>query len=335
MLGLRLPRAGNANIYYRMRAKAVFRIRFITGVILLVTLVLIGRLYDIQIRKGSAYEARAEEQYVHTVEDLFDRGDIYFSPKTGESFAAASMQPGFVLAINPTHIESPEEVYGSLTEIIELDREDFIERANKKDRVYQEIHARLTEEEADQVDALDLSGVQLYRTQWRAYGGGALAARTIGFIGYDGDNLTGIYGLERYYDDVLSRSNKRLSVNFFAEIFGNIGDVTTDKKPKRDGDIVTSIEPTVAQMLDQTLQKTQDEWSSTLTGGIIMHPKSGEIYALNVIPTFDLNNRTGVDIGTFGNPLVESVYEMGSIIKPLTVAAGLDAGVRRRMCRAE
>jgi len=309
-----------------MRTKAVFRIRLITGVVLLLSLVLIVRLYDIQIRKGKEYQARAEEQYVHTVEDLFDRGDIYFTPKTGESFAAASMQPGYVLAINPTYIDDAEAVYSALSGVVEVDHNDFIERADKKDKVYQEILPRLTESEADAIEALDLSGVQMYRTQWRSYGGNDLAARTIGFVGYDGDDIVGIYGLERYYDDVLSRRNKRLSVNFFAEIFGNLGDVVSNTKQKREGDVVTSIEPTVAQMLDRTLKKTNNEWHSDTTGGIIINPKTGEVYALNVVPTFNLNDRSGVAISDFGNPLIESVYEMGSIIKPLTMAAGIDRG---------
>jgi cell division protein FtsI/penicillin-binding protein 2 len=64
-----------------------------------------------------------------------------------------------------------------------------------------------------------------------------------------------------------------------------------------------------------------------MTGGIIMNPKTGEIYAMDVAPTFDLNDRDGVPLAEFPDPLVESVYEMGSIIKPLTMASGIDAGV--------
>jgi len=89
---------------------------------------------------------------------------------------------------------------------------------------------------------------------------------------------------------------------------------------------VTSIEPVVAEELDKVLAEVQEEWGSTLTGGVIIDPTTGAVYALSVLPTFDLNDRRGVDISRFSNPLVGSVYEMGSIMKPLTMAAGIDAG---------
>jgi cell division protein FtsI (penicillin-binding protein 3)/stage V sporulation protein D (sporulation-specific penicillin-binding protein) len=67
-----------------------------------------------------------------------------------------------------------------------------------------------------------------------------------------------------------------------------------------------------------------------MTGAIIMDPNTGSIYAMNAVPTFDLNSRQDATIEEFRNPLVEDVYEMGSIIKPLTMAAGLDSGAITR-----
>jgi len=79
-------------------------------------------------------------------------------------------------------------------------------------------------------------------------------------------------------------------------------------------------------MLDGVLEKTQAQYQSRQTGAIIMDPQTGEIYAMNVVPTFDLNDRRGATIEQFRNPLVEDVFEFGSTIKALTVAAGLDSG---------
>jgi stage V sporulation protein D (sporulation-specific penicillin-binding protein) len=310
-----------------MRREAVVRIRVITGIVIAFMAVLVVRLYFIQIIHGDAYKETGESQYVHTVRDLYKRGSVYFTTKDNEKVSAASIKSGYLLAIDPSRIEDAEGVYNAINSITPIDKESFINRANKKDKTYQEIERQVDEEDADEIDALDLKGVKLYRNQWRYYPGKSLAARTVGFVGYDDDTLVGKYGLERYYNETLTRDEDHLSVNFFAEIFSNLGELVFDSTESREGDIVTTIEPTVARTLDRVLDEAQAQWNSAYTGGIIMNPKTGEILALNVVPSFDLNERGGVDIETFRNPLTENVYELGSIIKPLTVAAGLDAGV--------
>jgi len=311
-----------------MRKSAIFRIRIITGVVLFLALILLGRLYQIQVLDHRDYLARAERQYVHTVKDLYSRGSIFFTTKDGEKVSAATIQSGYLLAIDPSRIDNPEDVYQKINAVYELEHDSFIEKASRKDKTYQEIATRISNLQADAIQSLNLRGVQMYRNQWRYYPGNSLAARTIGFVGYtedSADTLTGRYGLERYYDDVLTREDGRISVNFFAEIFSNLGSIIFDTTPSRTGDVVTSIEPTVARMLDQELKKIQDTYKSRLTGGIIINPQNGEIYALNVIPTFNINDKAEAKIDDFRNPLVEDVYEMGSIIKALTIAAGIDS----------
>lgn len=312
-----------------MRRSAVIRIRFITGLILLLLLTLIVRLHIIQVVKGETYREAGESQYVHTVRDLFKRGSIYLTTKDGEKVSGATVRSGYLLAINPSKIDDVEKTYSALSAIVPIDRDMFFERAGRKDKVYQEIDRQIENDVASKIEELKLSGVSLYRNQWRYYPGGNLVARTIGFVGYNDTELVGKYGLERYYDETLARDNEHLSVNFFAEIFSNLGDLIFDAQDAKEGDVVTTIEPTVARTLDLVLEKVEDQWKGNVSGGIIINPKTGEILALNVIPSFDLNDRAGVGIENFRNPLIEDVYELGSIIKPLSVAAGLDAGVIR------
>ena len=64
-----------------MRQRAVTRIRIITAVVLFFALVLLVRLYQVQVLQHDQYTTRAEQQYVHTVEDLFTRGNIFFTTK--------------------------------------------------------------------------------------------------------------------------------------------------------------------------------------------------------------------------------------------------------------
>lgn len=312
-----------------MRKGAILQIRIITGLVLFVALIIVARLYQIQVHDRDLYEEKAERQYIHTVEDLYTRGSIYFTTKDNDLVSAATIQAGYELVMDPSRVKDPEATYSALNNVVSIDRDDFMARAAKTDTVYQIILDRISNREADAIEALELPGVAMYRTQWRFYPGETLAAQTVGFVGQtadSGDQLTGRYGLERYYEDVLTRDNKRLTVNFFAEIFSNLGSVVFDNTDTRTGDVVTTIEPTISRMLDQELQKTQEKWHSRLTGGIIMDPKTGEIVAMGVYPTFDLNDRTGATIEDFKNPLVEDVYEFGSIIKALTMASGIDSG---------
>lgn len=300
-----------------------------TTFIFLIGFLLIIRLYYVQIIDGTAYEEKATRQYVHTSQDIFNRGTIYYTTKDGEKVGAASMKAGYVLAVNPEMITDAESVYEALDPHIDIDRMAFLEKATLPNRTYVEIEPKLSEESAAAIEPLDIDGVQLYRTQWRYYPGHEVGARSIGFIGYtdEGTLQRGKYGLESAYDEVLVRDDTALSVNFFAEIFSNLGNLVFDNEDAKEGDIVTTIEPTVARMLDRILMETQERYSSRLTGGIIMDPKTGEIRALNAVPTYDPNNRGDATIELFQNPLVENVYEMGSIIKALTVAAGLDSKV--------
>ncbi len=312
-----------------MRRQAVIRIRVFTGLVLFFALILVGRLYQVQVLDAEKYKAKGEKQYVHTVEDLYDRGAIYFTTRDGERIAAATVASGYVLAVDPNNVKDAKDLYQKLDPYIDLDEETFLYRATLSDRTYVEIDATLSDEEAAAVEALNLSGVKLYKNRWRYYPGGTLAARTIGFVGYSGETdkekQTGRYGLERYYDDTLSHDNERLSVNFFAEIFSNVGSMLFDSTPNRTGDIITTLEPTVSRMLQNELQKINDKYESKLTGGVIINPKTGAIYAIDAVPTFDPNNRSGAKLEDFKNPLVENIHEMGSIIKPLTMAAGIDS----------
>lgn len=309
-----------------MRNTATKRIRILTTGVVFLSLVIIGRMYHIQVIKGPAYAAEGEQQYVHTVRDLYTRGSIYFTEQDGDLVSAATVKSGYVLAVNPQLITDVDTVYEKLNAILPIDRETFMKHAVNQDRVYWEVHKQVEEEVAKAIMKLDLTGVQLFRTQWRYYPGNELAARTIGFVGYKDDKLSGRYGLERSYEDILRRDDEKLAVNFFAEMFGDLNSVVFDNRPQRRGDIVATIEPTVNLYLQNRLNETRDEWDSNMVGGVIMNPKTGEVYAMGATPEFDLNNRTDVPIEAFKNPIVENVYEMGSIVKPLTMAAGLDSG---------
>lgn len=309
-----------------MRNSFVLRIRIIGILLLLCALVIGVRLYSVQIVRGADYAVQADRQYVRPSESLFNRGAIFFTDKDGETISAAMVRRGFTLALNPSDVVNAQTLYTALNSIVEISKIDFDKKVAKVDDPYEVLVERIDETTADAIDALDMPGIILHRNTWRYYPGNALAAQTIGFVSFSGDDLRGQYGLERFYDDKLRRSEESLYINFFAEIFGELRNAVDDTKTI-EGDIITSIEPTVQAFLEQQLHELQEKWQSDEVGGIIINPNTGEFYALGSAPTFDVNAYNTVsDVALFANPLVEKVYEMGSIIKPITMAIGIDSG---------
>jgi stage V sporulation protein D (sporulation-specific penicillin-binding protein) len=305
------------------------RIRLFSVFVILCALLLVSRLYYLQIMNGQDFADRADRQYVRPVSNVFDRGSIFFTGKDGSKISAATTKDGFLVTINPQKVRlSGEEVCAKLLPIIEtLDCADVIEKVNKKTDPYEEIAKRVDADKSKAIEDLDIAGLTLYKNRWRVYPGNSLAAHVIGFLGYKGDDFGGRYGLERQFEDVLERDDNSVYVNFFAEIFSNIND-TVIKGESLKGDIVTTIEPVTQDYLEKAILKLQNQWGSESTGGIIIDPKTGEILAMALAPTFDPNNfRIEEDVKVFSNDLVENVREMGSIIKPLTVATAIDLGL--------
>jgi len=310
------------------RHKRTLRIRIVVGTVCLIAFLLLVRSYVVQIAHGNVYREQAEAQYVRTQDDLYTRGSIFFTNRDGTELSAAAIKSGYVLALDPSRITDPQGICDQLQAVTEINHSLCQFRAALPNRTYVELQSQVTETAATDIAKLGITGVHLYPQQWRYYPGSHVAARSIGFIGFtdEGTELRGKYGLERQYDDVLFRQNQVRSVNFYAELFSDLGNLVTNTKQHQSGDIVTTLELSVSQMLDTVLQQTNDQYDSTLTGAIIMDPHTGEIVAMNAVPGFDLNDRAGATIDQFQNPLVENLYEFGSTIKALTVAAGLDSG---------
>ncbi len=304
------------------------RLRFLAAIILLVALLLITRLYFVQLVHGSDYALRAQRQYLSSSQELYDRGSIYFTRKDGSLISAATLATGFTIAINPEQITDADGTYAALASKIPVDKEAFYASLAHTDDPYEVVEHRVSEEAGTAIEDMKLKGVMVERERWRTYPAGAEGAQTIGFVAFDNDNsLAGRFGLERYYEDVLERGAIGLFGNFFAELFANLDSVVVDAKSAREGDVITSIDPIVEEKLDQVLAATNAKYSSLETGGIIMDPKTGEIIAMDTYPSFDVNDFQHGDPAHFGNPLVEHRYEFGSIVKMLTMTAGLDSGV--------
>src|SRR3989344_5695312 len=314
-----------------MRAQFRSRIRLVLAFLILAALGIFVRLYFVQIVHGEDYSQKADRQFSSGGSGLFDRGAIYFTRKDGTLISAATLATGFLVAINPQVLGDPEAAYSAILSAAPsstISRDAFLTAAAKKSRVYIEVAHRLSDESGQILSAKNIPGVQLLRERWRQYPGGKLAAQSIGIVSYgSGDTRAGRTGLEAVYEGTLARSGDSLYRNFFAELFSGVSNLLVNAKDAREGDIVTTIEPEVQTRLANDLAKLNQRYASRESGGIIMDPATGAIIAIASYPTYDGNNLQSVDSTLLGNSFVEHVYEFGSIMKPITMTAALDAGV--------
>lgn len=292
----------------------------------LIVLLIVAKLYQIQIIQGQIYRDKADKQYTGGQSDIFERGSIYFTDKKGNKISAATIKTGYKVTINPSSVENPEDIFNSLASMLKLDEEAFANKAFDKEDTYEEIAKRVDPALVEKIIKKNLDGISFYKEKWRFYPGKDLASQTIGFLSYKGDELKAQYGLESYYDDVLERRDTGAFKNFFVELFSGLGKTLVEKKHPK-GSLVTTIDPSVQAFAEATLEKIKNDYQSKASGIIIMNPKNGEIYAMALNPDFNLNEFNKIDNPeAYNNRLVDGVYEMGSIMKPLSIAVGIDAG---------
>src|SRR5258708_1199716 len=188
-----------------MASNPVWRIRALSGLIFLFALVIIGKLFLIQIVHSKEFVEAADRQYTTPASHLYDRGSIFLKERSGELASAATLSSGFMVALNPKQIPDPEALYKKMTAVVPISRDEFIAKTSKKNDPYEEVAHRISRAEADKLSALALPGVSIYKEKWRFYPLENMAARIIGFVGYNGNDFNGRYGVERYYEEVLGR----------------------------------------------------------------------------------------------------------------------------------
>jgi cell division protein FtsI/penicillin-binding protein 2 len=310
----------------RIFVSSIDRVPLFSIVATVVVLLFIARLVFIQGVQGKEYKKQAEGQYVPVVTPIFNRGNIFLKAKGGEEVPIASLEEFYTLAIQPNRVASVDRLLAELTQAeVIFDASLIRQKAAKTDDPYEEIVKDVSKKSVDLLKEKKISGLFFNKNYRRIYPQQSTGSQVVGFVGSDGATFRGQYGLERSYDDTLERISSA-PINVFADVFSDIDDTLRTKVKKEDADIVLTMDPLALDTLHKALVSVQEKWSPEMVGGIIMDPKTGKILAMDSLPSFDPNSYAEYKTARFVNPNVESVFEMGSIIKALTMAAGIDSG---------
>ena len=331
-----------------------FVLMILMGVVMFV--LLFFRLFDLQITRHEELQGKAVNQQTRRTVVTANRGTIYDAG--GNILAISSSAETIILspleidnAVNDT--EDPvswtkESLAAGLAEILGKDASAIRKRMDNVKSQYEVIQLRADEDTAAKVrsyvDENKIAGVHLVADTKRYYPYGSLAAQVIGFVG---DENTGLYGLEAYYEKELEgQSGLVISSKDQAE---NDMLYTYEQyfAAKNGSDLTLTLDTTIQYYLEKGIESMVDKFSAANgASGIVMDAKTGGILAMASYPNYDLNDFLTVSDQTlqerierkestladmqllqWRNKALNDTYEPGSTFKILTLAAALEEGV--------
>lgn len=204
---------------------------------------------------------------------------------------------------------------------------------NLKQTEFGSLGKALSAQQKEDIEALGLPGLAFTKSTDRIYPVGTFASQMIGFAQnmYDDESesfrLKGVMGMENIYDKQLQGENGEIEYKTDAK--GNYLPGTRKyTKTAVDGDdIYLTIDKNVQLSLEKALSQTMETNSANMAWGVVMEAKTGKVLAQAGYPTFDLNERDGIENANHYNIPSQTAFEAGSVIKPFLYAAAIQEGV--------
>ncbi len=273
------------------------------------------KLYDIQVTKGNYYTARAESQYRAGGLVAAKRGTIYFLDKNNVKLAVAIEKDFPVVYAAPSMIEDARETYNRLLEIIPSLPADLEKKLSDKKNSYVLLQRKADQSLADKIKNEAIKGIIVDSEPERYYPSGPMEAHILGFVGPNKNDAgeSGKYGLEKFYEEMLNGVPGRTEGGKIIQ-------------PLNGEDLTLTIDPNIQKEADTLLSNLVQGAKAKGGAFIVEEPSTGKILAMGGYPSFDPNDYSQSDIGNFINPAVQKIYEPGSVMKVITMSAGIDTG---------
>lgn len=319
-------------------------------------LALVGNLFYIQIINGEKYRLKAERLQLSDTVVSAHRGAIYDSNMK----VIAQSASAYLVYINPSKIETDAQkalVVDGLSNILEVDRETVLKKAERKTSGYEKILGKIDQSKKDELSSYisehsndKLSNIiGIDPDTKRYYPLGSFASSIVGFTGSED---VGRSGLELYYNSELTGTSGRIitAKNAMQGAMPNDYETTHDAT---DGySLVLTIDEPIQYYLEQQLVQAIDECEAKYAYGIVMDVETGAVLGMASMPDYDLNTPYTISsanvleeikkletdelkekansdalFAQWRNRVVSDSYEPGSVFKLFVAAAGLEEGI--------
>ena len=298
----------------------------ILGIFALAFIAVVLRLAWLQLVAGPELAESALNRRTYVASVNAKRGTIY--DRNG-NVLAMSIDCSTIYC-NPKEISDAPTTARVLASILGGTGSDWLEQLTQ-DSTFVYLRRQADVDDAtDLREALaeqDLPGIYYLPDTKRIYPYGATAGQILGFVGIDGEGLS---GLELYYDEILSGENGELRMEVGRDGTPIAGGISELIEPDDGADIVISLDIDIQRMAEEKIVEGVKTYEAETGSVMVVNPSNGEILAACSTPFLDLTKPDEITAEAMNLKLVSSSFEPGSIFKVLTMSVGLESGQLQR-----
>lgn len=297
-----------------------------SGLFLLMMLIIIGRLFYMQVIQHESYLAQAESEQVKSLTIPAERGEIY-ALDNGEPVKLVLNETVYTVFADPQEVTDVAGIIETMKSVAGGNVVDNFESLiDDKPSRYKVIARNVTQKQAELIKEKQYRGLGFQKTTRRVYPEAQLASQTLGFVNTESK---GQYGVEQALDDQLQGKDGRLrAVTDVGNVPLTIGKQNI-REPARNGrNVVLTIDRNIQAYTEKALADGLKRSGANKGSVIVMDPQSGKVMAMANLPTYNPEKYNEVtDPAAFNNGTIMSPYEPGSVIKTFTLATGIDKNV--------
>jgi cell division protein FtsI (penicillin-binding protein 3) len=295
----------------------------IVGTVSLVWFLIVGiRLFSIQVSDVEKWREWSIKQHFTDITTATARAQIL----DRRNRPLARSVPVKSIYIRPAQIIDKNLTIATLSENLNINKTTLRSYVDSK-KPFVWIQRQVPMVLAERVMSHKLVGVSTVDESKRYYPYNEAGSVVLGRVGLDG---TGLSGLERYYDKKL-RGWERTTTAKRDALGNNIANVDYDNTFSENTEDRSSIRLTldaeISAIVAEELERGRIEAKAKRAMAIMIASETGEVLAMAQAPTINLNNGRVSARDQLANWSVESVYEPGSVIKPLIGAVALEENV--------
>lgn len=290
------------------------RLYFATAILLITSITVLFKLFDIQLVDRDQYRSLAKRQYERKIVVEAERGAIF--DRNMNLLAVNLIYYSF--GADPTEVENPDAIAGNFAKVFGKSKRYYLNRLQQTNS-FVWLERKVAPRKAAKIQ--ERKGLIKLQDLKRHYPYGKLAAQVLGFT--DIDNR-GVSGIEQTYDSLLAGKDGWAILQADAKNRLSPDSEYPSSEPEFGRNLVLSLDIIFQSIVEEELQATVDKYKAADGIAIIMSPNTGEVLAMANAPGFDPNRYSEYDKKSYRNRAITDIYEPGSTFKVLTAVAAIE-----------